>query len=121
MMFAKIGTIFPLAIIAALSTNNSIAAATTHLRGLDTVNDDLVIQPQPEVCSPGAECYVEGTLCAMGTDKCCGQAYDSLLCDCVSADGGRGFQYVCVQLDLCTDRICNVTDDNTNYDGNNPV
>ena len=126
-MFAKLGHLLALVIIVALFTNN-VAAITTHLRGLEIVKDDsnttLVIQPHPEACAPGIVCYVEGSLCTDGTETCCGQTYDSLLCDCVSADGdgGKGFQYMCVNLDACTDKSCDVIDDTTNSThGNNTV
>ncbi len=124
-MFANIGIFLALATILILSTN-SVAAATTatHLRGLrsDDSNTTLVIQPHPEFCAPDAECYLEGSLCSEGTEKCCGQTYDSLLCECVSADGGKGFRLMCAHLDACLNKSCDDIDDTSNSThDNSPV
>lgn len=123
-MVANIGVFLVLASILKLSTNIVAAATTsTHLRGLrNDSNTTLVIQPHPEFCAPDAECYVEGFLCSEGTEKCCGQTYDSLLCECVSADGGKGFRFMCVHLDACMHKSCDVIEDTSDSThDNSPV
>lgn len=126
-MFANIGIFLALVIILTLSTNSIATAPTaTHLRGLEIVQDDsnttLVIQPHPELFAPNVECYVEGSLCSEGTETCCGQTYDSLLCVCVSAYGGKDNQYMCANLDACMNESCDVIDDTSDSThGNSPV
>ncbi|KAL7542521.1 hypothetical protein ACHAXR_011851 [Thalassiosira sp. AJA248-18] len=58
-----------------------------------------------EICEPNAPCSEEGSRCTVGTETCCGETYDSLVCTCeTNADGSLG--YLCLNTDACMMPLC---------------
>ncbi|KAL7440436.1 hypothetical protein ACHAXH_006871 [Discostella pseudostelligera] len=51
-------------------------------------------------CYAGAQCSEEGMRCADGsTESCCGETYNSFVCDCAIMEGT--LQYTCISTDAC--------------------
>lgn len=50
----------------------------------------------------GAPCDEEGQRCASGSETCCGETYDSFVCECApSWDGSGALEYQCYNTDAC--------------------
>ncbi len=62
-------------------------------------------QQQQQQCSSGAKCFEAGSICTEGTETCCGETHDSLMCEC-SDDGNGGLSYDCHFTDACTKPSC---------------
>lgn len=61
---------------------------------------------QEEDCISGATCYEEGSTCTDGsTESCCGETFDSFVCDCANVDDGK-LQFMCRYTDSCFAPSC---------------
>ena len=59
-----------------------------------------------EDCISGATCYEEGSTCTDGsTETCCGETFDSFVCDCANVDDGK-LQFMCRYTDACFAPSC---------------
>ncbi|KAL7472667.1 hypothetical protein ACHAXS_013038 [Conticribra weissflogii] len=68
-------------------------------------NADMSI---PElICDIGESCREEGSTCSVGTETCCGETFDSFVCECVDVDGE--LKYQCFFTDACLRPPCETT------------
>ena len=51
-------------------------------------------------CDANAPCEVEGSVCASGTESCCGETYDSLECECMPNEDGKP-TWACYATEAC--------------------
>lgn len=66
-------------------------------------------QASAAVCNDGAKCTMEGSRCTDGTtEACCGETFDSFVCDCANVNGNM--KYVCVLTDACLAPSCETSE-----------
>mmetsp|Transcript_14221 Transcript_14221/g.24302 ORF Transcript_14221/g.24302 Transcript_14221/m.24302 type:complete len:397 (+) Transcript_14221:135-1325(+) len=61
-------------------------------------------------CDVGATCFKEGSQCREGSETCCGETYDSFVCDCTRESDGS-LKYMCFYTDACFFPSCETDDD----------
>eukprot|EP00579_Thalassiosira_antarctica_P013402 CAMPEP_0201945280 /NCGR_PEP_ID=MMETSP0903-20130614/53821_1 /ASSEMBLY_ACC=CAM_ASM_000552 /TAXON_ID=420261 /ORGANISM="Thalassiosira antarctica, Strain CCMP982" /LENGTH=1137 /DNA_ID=CAMNT_0048488343 /DNA_START=75 /DNA_END=3488 /DNA_ORIENTATION=- len=56
-------------------------------------------------CDVGLSCFEDGSRCTDGTtESCCGETFDSFVCDCANVDGN--LKYMCFFTDACLIQSC---------------
>ena len=84
--------------------NKETAAATTTeaTANAETVTTTVATAKPPpaSVCEVNGVCSDEGSRCTIGTESCCGQTHDSIVCTCMSG------QYLCHYTDACMVPSC---------------
>eukprot|EP00573_Skeletonema_grethae_P005682 CAMPEP_0201712690 /NCGR_PEP_ID=MMETSP0578-20130828/59771_1 /ASSEMBLY_ACC=CAM_ASM_000663 /TAXON_ID=267565 /ORGANISM="Skeletonema grethea, Strain CCMP 1804" /LENGTH=654 /DNA_ID=CAMNT_0048201753 /DNA_START=24 /DNA_END=1988 /DNA_ORIENTATION=+ len=59
-----------------------------------------IFRASSEECVSGGRCSEAGSTCAIGEETCCGETYDSIVCDCT------GGQWLCRTTDACNRPDC---------------
>mmetsp|Transcript_8914 Transcript_8914/g.18983 ORF Transcript_8914/g.18983 Transcript_8914/m.18983 type:complete len:322 (+) Transcript_8914:219-1184(+) len=55
-------------------------------------------------CDVGESCREEGSTCSVGTETCCGEIFDSFVCECANID--NELKYQCFFTDACLRPPC---------------
>jgi hypothetical protein len=81
--------------------NKEAVATTTEATAQTVTTTAATAKPPPApVCEVGGACYEEGSSCTIGTESCCGETYDSIVCTCENS------QYLCYHTDACLLNEC---------------
>ena len=85
---------------AATTTEPTAQSATTIAAETVTTTAVTAKPPSAPVCEVNGVCYEEGSSCTIGTESCCGETYDSIVCTCENG------QYLCMVTEACMMPSC---------------
>lgn len=85
---------------ATTTTEATAQSATTTAAETVTTTSATAKPPPTPVCENNGVCNEEGSSCTIGTESCCGETYDSIVCPCENG------QYRCYHTEACMWPTC---------------